>query len=287
MLIIALIVLLGTAASPRLALLQQSADKFEVASIRPSPPPPGRGGGGGRFEYPPALCASVGSVQITPGRFITRRTNLTGLIAAAYGNRCPLGDMLSGGPDWVRMEEFEIQALIPPGSPVYTNSDFLEGKAPQLQKMLQNLLAERFQLRLRREMKEMPAYNMVLVQEGKLKLSADQTGATRVPMPRGSYTGGNSTSMAEFAGFLQWSMNRLVLDKTGLKGLYEAVFALPPLSFQSNGAAGVRDVQRQTQEDMRDRVPRAIEEQLGLRLEPVKVQVEFLTIEHAERPTHN
>jgi uncharacterized protein (TIGR03435 family) len=55
---------------------------------------------------------------------------------------------------------------------------------------------------------------------------------------------------------------------------------LPPRSYQSNEGG----VQSQIQALNRDMVPAALEEQLGLRLEQAKVQVEFLTIEHAEKP---
>jgi uncharacterized protein (TIGR03435 family) len=290
---------MSSVAPTGLALLQQSAalvgaagELFEEASIRPSAPLPGGRGNANRFDYPPVLCYSPQSVQINPGRFIATGTNLTGLIAAAYGNRCPLPEVLSGGPDWVREEIYDVQALIPVGSPAYTNSDFLAGNAPKLQKMLQNLLTARFKLKLGREVKEVPAYNLVLVKEGKLRLSEDQTGVTKAPMPRGvpggtSYSGGNSLTMAEFVRFLEYALGRTVVNKTEVKGLHDFGVSLPQMSYSNNGGRDVSDMQRQLQSGRRDVLPQALEEQFGLKLEPTMVLTEFLTIEHAEKPSEN
>src|SRR5262245_34710837 len=171
-------------APPRLAFLQQSAlpigtspERFEVVSIRPSPPPPQgtRGGGGGGARPGEQPCFVRQRLQLDPGRLVVTRATLHGLIVASYGVRCFLPDGISGEPEWAKSERYDIQAVIPAGSPVHTPRLLLEGNAPNLQRMLQNMLADRFKLTLRREMKEMPAYDLVVEKPGKWECHLPQT----------------------------------------------------------------------------------------------------------------
>ena len=53
------------------------------------------------------------------------------------------GEFISGGPEWIKSERFQIQALMPDGSPEYTTAQFLNGDAPKLELMIKNLLADR------------------------------------------------------------------------------------------------------------------------------------------------
>jgi uncharacterized protein (TIGR03435 family) len=80
---------------------------------------------------------------------------------------------ISGAPGWVDSELYEVQA----------KADCSHGPIPreQMQLMIQSLLEERFQLKAHYETRELPIYNLVVVKEGKLKLSEDQT----PPMPFG------------------------------------------------------------------------------------------------------
>src|SRR5437870_5189124 len=120
-----------------LALLQQSAlsivpssgtvarEAFEVASVRPtnSISGGGRGAGGGNVSSRPAgePCGSpVSFPQIDPRRFSTTDTTLLALILWAYGKDCSIwrgSDYLSGGPPWIKSDGFDIEALIPEGTP--------------------------------------------------------------------------------------------------------------------------------------------------------------------------
>jgi hypothetical protein len=148
--------------------------RFEVASVRLIMPMSERFGQRGvapgaeartmPLEAPTGpRCVAAADVTLDPGRLRITNASLWKLIAIAYGNPCPLEKDLSGGSIWIQGDLYEIQALIPVGTPAYTKMDFSDGKAPKLQRMLQNLLADRFNLRLSRAMKEFPAYNLVLV----------------------------------------------------------------------------------------------------------------------------
>jgi uncharacterized protein (TIGR03435 family) len=285
-------------APPRLALLQQSAvlvgtpdDVFEENSIRPSTPILRQLGPRGNYavaEMPGTRCLTPETVQLNPGRLIVSRANLRALVGAAYGNLCPLEDVLAGGPDWARSSMYEIQALIPPGSPAYSKTDFLEGRAPKLQRMLQNLLTERFKLRLSREIREVAGYNLVLVKEGKLQLSEDQTGATKkiLPMDAGVSMFAAGSSMANFASFVMNMMGATVVDQTGIKGLHDFALIFPP-DQSVRPPADVDEMLRDMRKRNAEVLPAALEEQLGLRLVPARLSVEFLTIEYVEKPSEN
>src|SRR6185503_9504531 len=79
------------------------------------------------------------------------------------GGRCLYAvrsGLLSGGPQWLESERFDIEALIPPDTldPAASRDSRLPVQDPRLQRMLQTLLTERFKLVLRRESKDMPVY---------------------------------------------------------------------------------------------------------------------------------
>ena len=83
--------------------------------------------------------------------------------------------LISGGPDWLTKDRFDIQAKMPDGSPDYTFLQFLRGQAPQLELMLQAMLTERFNLKLHRETKQLPVYALTVVKKGsKLKRSGQR-----------------------------------------------------------------------------------------------------------------
>jgi uncharacterized protein (TIGR03435 family) len=73
---------------------------------------------------------------------------------------------LSGGPDWARSEAYDIEATAGPLPPDMPS----QARIRRIKEMLQTLLAERFQLRLRHSVKEMPVYTVTVAKGGpKLK----------------------------------------------------------------------------------------------------------------------
>ncbi len=148
---------------------------FEVASIRPSTPSVGFGGAGRSGPGGP-------KPQVSHGRF-SYTGSLFGLIVKAFGlEGCGVvanfgeGDCvrLSGGPDWVKKDRFEIEAKTPDGTPDYTLAQFLNGHAPQLQLMLQALLRDRFRLNLRREDKQLAVYALTVGRNGPKLTQAEE-----------------------------------------------------------------------------------------------------------------
>jgi uncharacterized protein (TIGR03435 family) len=239
--------------------------------------------------------------QLNPGRLVMRRLPVYYLIGFAYGHSCPASGSLTGGPDWTRTSRYDLEATIPAGTPKYTKEQLLSGNAPQLQRMLQNLLADRFKLVLQREVKETQGYKLVLAREGKLKLSANQT-PDQVPAEQSGRAGiigipYLSVPMSRLARSLQELSGRPVVDKTGLSGLYDVRLEFPEIAYPTPRPAGVppSDIQRgenlswvdQIDQRIRDLLPAKLEAATGLRLEEAKVPVEVLVIVNIERPSAN
>src|SRR4051812_41306368 len=144
----------------------QSKDSatFEVASVKPGTPGftggPRVPDGDGTASFP--ACAG-GLIQVDPQRFSATNTTLYTLITLAYGIRysCFIvndADLLSGGPKWILADRFDVQGVIPAGSPSYTLPQLQAGSASALQAMLRNLLTERFKLAVHPTTKDMRAY---------------------------------------------------------------------------------------------------------------------------------
>jgi uncharacterized protein (TIGR03435 family) len=169
---------------------------------------------------------------------------------------------------------FDVVANIPPGA-----------TREQANLMLQNLLADRFQLKVHRSTRELPIFWLVVARGGpKLTASVDDPNA---PKPRGTlWSGGrkkfefNRRTMAGFADTLESDVDRPVIDMTGLEGTYDIRLefaSAPPVAF----AAGSPDPQA-------PELFTALTEQLGLRLESRRGPVDVLVVDSALRqPTEN
>jgi uncharacterized protein (TIGR03435 family) len=140
--------------------------------------------------------------------------------------------------------------------------------------MLQALLTERFQLAVRRESRELPAYDLVVAKSG-LKMHEFDVDHPPVAPPR---NGANSMvigvfTMSQLSGMITSAAGRPVVDKTGLVGKYSLALTYSPLSAQDSGLIDVFA---------------ALEQQLGLKLEPKKEALDTLVVDHAERvPAEN
>jgi uncharacterized protein (TIGR03435 family) len=127
-----------------------SRPSFEAASIRP-------------FSDPgPASEISVG-IRHIPGspRIDMSGVTLKMLMAYAYSAR---ESQIAGGPGWIDSERYVIQAIAKDGD-----------ESSPMQLRVQSLLEDRFGLKLHRETRETPAYELAMADASKLKLSADQT----------------------------------------------------------------------------------------------------------------
>ncbi len=243
--------------APRLIAFAQDRPAFEVASVRAVKP--------GANAEP--------SVEPSPGGLTMRSKNLIGLLMWAY--RIDEANQISG-PDWILTQDFDITAKA--AGPVSTD---------QLRLMLQTLLEERFKLALHREQKIVPLYSL-LVDKGGPKIhevrKEPQNGG-RIEWTNGVFTYQMVNHISQLAETLPIFLdNRPVQDKTGLAGVYE---------FTLNVELDADQMKRVPQAGMAFRgfgytsaVFDAVEK-LGLKLEAAKGPVDFLVIDHVEKPDAN
>jgi uncharacterized protein (TIGR03435 family) len=263
-----------TAAVLPVAFAQRGADapRFEVASIRASDPNP---------DNPMFIGMSADGAMV-------KYTNITlrDCLRGAYRAR----DFQIVGPDWMTHARFEISAKLPAGS-----------SADQIPEMLQALLAERFKLEVRREMKEQNVY-VLLVGTGGAKLkpaeikasdtSPKALGPDGKPRPMMMYTpprGGRVSITAPFAtieslvGLMSRFTARPVVDMTGIEGTYE--FRLTFAAETDIGPPRLDGAPTPTEPvvSVFDAV-----KQYGLRLEARKAPIAMVIVTHLEKtPTEN
>ena len=269
--------------------------EFEVASLRPSRGSEGGGrksaDGKGSGGLPPVLGHGSLSYSDTVFGMVVRAYGIKGCRPALQGN-CAL---LSGGPDWAKKDRFDILAKLPEGTPEYTFTQFFNGQAPQIQLMLQALLAERFNLRVHREKKQMPVYALIVAKNGpKVKKSGE---VDKVKLPDGTFferrgvvfqpttlpngdrmirLNAKNASMQEVSNTFSSILERPVLDRTGLRGEFD---------FTMEYAAG--DGEEPFVALGGPEVFTAFQEQAGLKLQTTKAAVDVLIIDHAEKPSEN
>jgi len=162
---------------------------------------------------------------------------------------------IAGGPKWFDSDAFEIDGrTAAPANP------------GELNLMLQSLLAERFNLKMHSETRQLPVYSLVVAKSGS-RLQPDDAPGTSSSGPtllRGIM------DTAAIAHNLTSTLRRNVIDNTGLKGTYK--FSLTwALEEQTDGPS----------------IFTAIQEQLGLKLESAKGPVQVFIIDRAALPTPN
>ena len=268
-----------------LSLLAQPAPdpnaKFEVASIK-------------RCESD----GKSGGLSATPGRLTARCMSVKFLIQLTYAPSPDAAVPISGGPGWIESDTYDIEAKAPDG----TSGKTMQGP------MLRSLLADRFGLKLHTERREAPVYDLTVSKGGsKLKPFAEgscvpndppqpaPTPGQKRPIYCGSFSmglnAGNLTldvykrTIPEFAR--QLHLDRPVTDKTDISGLFDF-----HLEFAVDGTTmgffppGFPMPQTSNNPEALS-IFTAIQEQLGLKLEPSKGPVEVLVIDSAQRPSAN
>ena len=214
-----------------------------------------------------------------------------------YGTNMPLMNYLTvayqvrpsqiTGPDWISTENFDLDAKAERPSTV-----------DELHVMLQTLLLERFHMKLRHESKEQPAYALV-VDKGGPKLAIHDA-ADKVMLPIqpgfGKHDASNVT-MTYFAFYLSQTLDRTVVDKTSLDGHYDfkaewGFDGIPGFTLATPMASGPPGTPMPA-DMLAASLPsgptifNALRQQLGLRLDPIKIPVERLAIDHIEALTEN
>lgn len=225
---------------------------FDVASVKRATPPPAERGNS--------------SMQLAPGRVTMTNVSLKKLLYEAY----QVKDYQISGPDWLGSEIYDITATIPNGA---TRDDVLV--------MTQNLIAERFKVTLHREPKEMAVYALV-VDKGGHKMKQVEFGRSSTSTSKGSIEG-VAVPMRNVAEALSRQMSRPVLDMTGLKGFYSFTMTFAPDEAPAVPADGVVP-----ESAVGPSIAKALQDQLGLRMEARRAPVDMLIVDHAEKvPVEN
>ncbi len=268
--------------------------RFEVVSIKPCKP--GVTNAPGTPMY--GDQSSPGRLRIGCG--ILAETDNIGMIQVAY-NRYASGQLTStkvlpieGGPAWIHSERFEIDAA----SNGHQSIVMMQGP------MMQTILEDRFKLKIHRETRQGPVYELTLnkgthklkpLQEGSCvpslighplaQLAPDQRRCRNMAARGGvEMEGGTVTGLADLLGMV---LDRPVIDKTGLTGLFVIHFVFSTdVAAAPRPAADDPDAPAGGTPDARG-IFQAIQEQLGLRLVPAKGPMDVLVIDHIERPTEN
>jgi bla regulator protein blaR1 len=232
--------------------------------------------------------------QISHGSLTVLNVSLKRLVEAAYSVQ---GVRIIGGPAWFDNERYDVVAKGP-----------LNSTKAQVWLMLQSLLASRFHLELRHEVRDLPIYRLE-VAKGGVKLpkqsdddceSAPPAGLSagklippcgsmaRVAGPGGGNMFGHKVSVSGIADALSEFADRPVFDKTGLTGTYNLELwwmpegAHPPAA-PHEGEGGGGAAPGEPAPPLQD----AVQEQLGLKLVPSKGPVPVLVILGAQKPTDN
>jgi uncharacterized protein (TIGR03435 family) len=225
--------------------------EFEVAAIKP------------------AVDDGNHSSNSNKGQFTTHNLTLKWLIANAYDIDTSL---ILGGPAWLDSDSFDITAKFPEEFAQRTPETFLL--------MIQNLLADRFQLVIHREPRQVSGY-WLSVAKGGPKMQAEK------PDTKGSSTSANgmhltakNVTMERFAKGLSANrdIGKLVADKTGLSGGF---------NFELNWAPEQLGSKTESAPDDHPSIFTALQEQLGLKLESAKVPVQAIVVDRAEKPEGN
>jgi uncharacterized protein (TIGR03435 family) len=179
---------------------------------------------------------------------------------------------IDSAPAWINSARFDIIAKMDaPSAQPSSNPAEKDAEQKLLEIRLQSVLADRFQLRVHKGAKEMPAYGLVVAKGGpKLTPSTKNKGYSTGP---GQLTC-SSTSMDNLASILSTMENRIVLDQTKLTGDYAFTLKWAPddITNPNTDLPGLFT---------------AIQEQLGLKLIPTKAPVPTLIIDHVEAPSSN
>jgi bla regulator protein blaR1 len=239
---------------------------FEVASIKPN------SSGGNRV----ALVGQPG------GRFVATNVTLQMLITIAYQVD---GFRISGGPNWVNSDRFDIEARAEGGNTI----------PGQPFPLLQSLLEDRFGLKVPWETKEFPVYELVVAKNGmKLQAVADPD-----PLPPGGFRvargvmAGSAVSFINFVRALSLYLGRTIVNKTALIGFFDIKLEWTPEvgeggPFGPGGSFGPGPETGPPPSSVPGpSIFTAIQEQLGLRLESSKGPVDVLVIDSVERPSEN
>jgi uncharacterized protein (TIGR03435 family) len=246
--------------------------EFDVAAIHPHDPLP--------HEH--------SHIIDTNGRFVTVNVPLRAILEWAFD--MPQSRIVDG-PSWIRSARWDIEAKADDALDTQKTFDSNAAKR-QKQQMVQALLKNRFNLAYHYETRVRPVYILAVAKDGPKFLTSQAKGTT---INRGSthigVQGGDNT-VALLAEQLAETLGRVVLDRTGIQGRYNIDLTWTPDDSTaplpgSSGAPGSSGGASMAPVSSGPSIFTAIQEQLGLKLEPEKAPVNVLVVDRVNLPTPN
>jgi len=245
--------------------------------------------------------------NVTDGSFVAEGATLQQLIQMAYRVQ---DAQISGPADLLNKPRFDIEGKLDPSFVAAMRQQGSENKPLEGQAMLRSLLASQFKLAAHFETRNLPVYDLLVDENGSKLQKID--GVHIMHMERGQLTT-SGTSMDLLAVQLSQRLGQTVIDKTGLKGSYAFDLHWTPdaseeqrLAESGEGNRSVTTVratnpsQDQAAKLQAEQAARthqfdpnapslfvALQQQLGLKLEPQTEPVQVLVIDHVELPSAN
>ena len=204
------------------------------------------------------------NTDISRGRLTMTNASLRGLIRSAYDIQ---SFQLAGGPAWLDSDTYDIAA---------TTGDGADIAHDQYRALLRGMLTDRFRLKVHWETRQSDVYALVIAMSGsRLKESPDLAKESGLNTNKTAHEGrmvATNAPMLYLTNRLSNQLSHPVIDKTGLQGKYDWTLVWDPDPGPDSTAPSLFT---------------AVQEQLGLKLEPQKGPVETLVIDSVERPSEN
>lgn len=232
--------------------------RFDVSTVRTTNPDAG----------------NASSVSLDSQRLTARNVTLARLISLAYGLS---DDQISGGPSWISSGRFDITAkadtpIDPRLSPV---------AARQIEKeMMQRLLEERFQLKIRHQTKGIPGYLLTVIKTGAKGMQRDDSDKPGMSIDDEKLRA-TAITMDQLADALsQGVLHRPVTNATSLTGKFDLQLTWDRRTDRYEGGADAPS-------DLGPSIFVSLQQQLGLKLEQRKTDADAIVIESAQIPHAN
>jgi len=272
---------------------EADAPSFEVASIKKhQPDPPGKMGMV-RIGPPPGDVSQWVSTNITAKQ----------LISMAYSLK---NFQIEGGPSWLDSERFDVDAKVDDSVAAQLQKLPFGQQREQMSLMLRPLLANRFKLQITRSSKEGDVLALVVAKGGsRLKevpppdpsappppgiaitpdhLPTPPPGQSYVMMMNGfAILSSNAVPIAKLVDQLSGALNKQVVDQTSLRGTYQYALKYDP---QLRPEIAPAEAEAPSGPELLP-IFSALQDQLGLKLEPTKGEIDMITIDHIEEPAPN
>src|SRR5581483_6714155 len=247
-----------------------TAPRYVNISIKPHP------------EDPNGMTRAKVMISLIDANFTARGVSLESLIQLAYRVQ---DTQLVASPDWLESAKFDIDANVDKTAADQWQKLSEDQRGALAGQMLQGLLADQFKLKVHQETRDLPAYELTVAEGGsKLQKMADgKHGFMQMGMGELSSKG---APLDLLAAQLSMRLGRSVVDKTGLAGNYAYSLHWTPDADEQARMRHDELIAPDSGHSNSSAPPlfTAIQEQLGLMLQPKTDRVPVLVIDHIEQP---